>query len=176
MYVPRLRRPPCPSLRCRVGNKAAASMKSLHLLRPPRRGRARRGFGRGVRRSGPRGAAAPTRGERLRAGPLRGRCASRSPPSPRSAAAALRVPLPTRVPPCRRRAPSLKRCRAAIRPRALFVLATLAWVRLHRHFRPRRPSLFIITRPSISVGGGRAAHRSATTGRWYHVSRAPRRR
>lgn len=151
-------------------------MKSLHRLRPPRRGRARRGFGVVVLRSG-----------RLRAGRLRGGATTRGPSTrplrfPHSAAPplhsrrALRVPLPTRACPCRRRAPSQKRCRAAFRPRALFVLDSLARVRLQRHFRPRRPSLFIITRASIIGGGGRAAHRSATTRRWYHVARAPRRR
>lgn len=93
MHVPRLRRPPCPSLKCRVGNKAAAAMKSLHRLRPPCRGRARRGFGVVVLRSG-RLRAGRLRGGQLRAGPLRGRFASRTSPPPTP-----QPPRPPRSPP-----------------------------------------------------------------------------
>ena len=120
--------------------------------------------------------AAPTRGERLRAGPLRGRYASRSPPSPRSAAAALRFPglrAPAPVAAARPpksgvappfgRAPYLCSLRSpGCASNVTFALGDALYI--------------IIIRPSISGGGERAAHRSATTRRWYHVSRAPRRR
>lgn len=141
-------------------------MKSLPRLLPPCRGRARRGVG---------SAGGEAVGVALRFPVGSSRPRSLLPPRALPKAVSRRQFCP--------RGFFVRAMRAGVLVVGDWVLVVGDWVlvngarvRLRRHFRPRRPSLFIITRPSIIGGRGRAAHRSATTRRWYHVARAPGRR